>query len=83
MEGAGPREAAKLQCFVGAPAIGPELIHWLALMLLRTGVLFGAFAASAFARVAPPSVVPEPGTLILLAVGVGALALAARKRLNR
>jgi len=40
-----------------------------------------AFAASAFAGTAPPTQVPEPGTLALLAAGVaGVVALRLTKR---
>jgi len=40
-----------------------------------------AFAASAFAGAVPPTQVPEPGTLALLAAGVaGVVALRLRKR---
>lgn len=53
------------------------------LIPFRVASLLALFSVSAFGRVSPPSPVPEPGALILLATGIGAVILLARKRMNK
>lgn len=58
------------------PGDHPQMTTRLTLILLSCAI-------SVMARVTTPEVVPEPGTLVMLGLGIAGMALYARKRTKR
>jgi len=50
---------------------------------MRVAAVMGVVVSMAWGRVTTPSPVPEPGTLMLMGVGLAGLALVARKRMKK